>query len=93
VYFVNQCARIVNFDGQPGLDICAMTAFLYLIYAALGVGTWWGLTNYSELSMELSIGAGALVTAMLGQFHILATRIPKNGWMLSLLAQTLLKAQ
>lgn len=51
-----------------------MTAFLYLIYAGIGAGTWWGLSNYTELSMELSIGAGALVTAMLGQFHVLATR-------------------
>ena len=51
-----------------------MTAFLYLIYAGIGAGTWWGLSTYTELSMELSIAAGALATVMLGQFHILATR-------------------
>jgi len=51
-----------------------MTLLLYLVYAGIGAGAWWGLSNYTELSMELSIGAGALVMAMLGQFHILATR-------------------
>ena len=51
-----------------------MTAFLYLIYAGIGAGTWWGLSTYTELSMELSIAAGALATVMLGQFHILAMR-------------------
>ena len=51
-----------------------MTAFLYLIYAGIGAGTWWGLSTFTELSFELSIAAGALATAMLGQFHILATR-------------------
>ena len=51
-----------------------MTAFLYLIYAGIGAGTWWGLSNFTELSFEPSIAAGALVTAMLGQFHVLATR-------------------
>ena len=51
-----------------------MTAFLYLIYAGIGAGTWWGLSTYTELSFELSVAAGVFATAMLGQFHILATR-------------------
>ena len=55
-----------------------MTAFLYLIYAGFGAATWWALDTYTELSMELSIAAGALVTVMLGQFHILATRGGKD---------------
>ena len=40
----------------------------------IGAGTWWGLSTFTELSFELSIAAGVVTTAMLGQFHILATR-------------------
>ena len=55
-----------------------MTAFLYLVYAGIGAATWWALGEFTELSFELSVAAGALVTAMLGQFHILATRGGKD---------------
>lgn len=55
-----------------------MTAFLYLIYIAIGAGTWWCLSNFTDIGTELCIAAGAFVTVMLGQFHILATRKGKE---------------
>ncbi|MEO0882383.1 MAG: EAL domain-containing protein [Pseudomonadota bacterium] len=47
-----------------------MTAFLFLIYMALGGAAGWALTTQLAMSLPVSVGGGALVTLFLGQIHL-----------------------
>lgn len=49
-----------------------MTFVLYLLYMAIGGAIGYGVNIYAGLSLPLSIGAGAITTALLGQVHIMA---------------------
>ena len=51
-----------------------MIALFFVIYAAIGVGAGWGLFTYAGVEQTLAICAGAIVTALLGQVHLFATR-------------------
>ncbi|MEO1404965.1 MAG: EAL domain-containing protein [Pseudomonadota bacterium] len=47
-----------------------MTAFLFILYMALGGAAGWALASQLALGLPLSIGGGALVTLFLGQIHL-----------------------
>ncbi len=49
-----------------------MTFVLYMLYLAIGAGVGYGVHTYLGLSLPFSVGSGAIVTAILGQIHILA---------------------
>lgn len=51
-----------------------MIALIFLIYALIGVGAGWGLFTYAEVELTLSVCAGAILTALIGQVHLFATR-------------------
>lgn len=51
-----------------------MIAVFFLIYAAIGVGAGFGLFTYAGIELPLAVGAGAIVTALIGQVHLFATR-------------------
>lgn len=51
-----------------------MTILLFLIYAALGGAAGWGLFTYTTIGLPVSVAGGAIITALLGQIHLLATR-------------------
>ena len=51
-----------------------MIAVFFLIYAAIGAATGFGLFTYAGIELPLAIGAGAIVTALIGQVHLFATR-------------------
>lgn len=51
-----------------------MTIVLFLIYALLGGAAGWGLLTFTDIGLYGSIGGGAIVTALLGQIHLFATR-------------------
>ena len=53
-----------------------MIAVFFLIYAAIGVGAGFGLFTYAGIELPLAVGAGAIVTALIGQVHLFATRKP-----------------
>jgi len=54
-----------------------MTAILFLFYIALGGGAGWALLNFAEQPLAISVIGGAIVTLVLGQLHLLASR-PKQ---------------
>ncbi len=49
-----------------------MTFVLYMLYLAIGAGVGYGVHTYTGLSLPFSVGSGAVVTAILGQIHILS---------------------
>lgn len=51
-----------------------MALLFYLFYAALGGAAGWAAFTQAGLDMPLAIGGGALVTLVLGQIHLMATR-------------------
>ena len=48
-----------------------MTFVLFLLYAAIGGGVGYGVFTLTDVGMPLSIAAGGIATALLGQIHIL----------------------
>jgi len=50
-----------------------MTFVLFLLYAAIGGGAGYGVFTLTDVGLPLSIAAGGIVTALLGQIHLLAT--------------------
>ena len=51
-----------------------MIALIFLVYAAIGAASGWGLFTYAGVELPLAICAGAIITALLGQVHLFATR-------------------
>lgn len=51
-----------------------MIALFFMIYAMIGAGAGWGLYTYVGTALELSICAGAIITALIGQVHLFASR-------------------
>lgn len=51
-----------------------MVALYFLIYALIGAGTGWGLFTYAAIELPLAICGGAIITALMGQVHLFATR-------------------
>ena len=50
-----------------------MTFVLFLLYAAIGGGAGYGVFTLTDVGLPMSIAAGGIVTALLGQIHLLAT--------------------
>ncbi len=48
-----------------------MTAFLFLVYSALGGAAGWVLSTQAGQPLALSIGGGVVTTLVLGQLHLL----------------------
>ena len=51
-----------------------MVALYFLIYALIGAGAGWGLFTYAAIELPLAICGGAIITALMGQVHLFATR-------------------
>ena len=51
-----------------------MIAVFFLLYALIGAGAGYGLFTYAGIELPLAICAGAIVTALIGQVHLFATR-------------------
>ena len=51
-----------------------MIALYFMIYAMIGAGAGYGLHTYMGTEIPLSICAGAIVTALIGQVHLFASR-------------------
>ena len=51
-----------------------MVALYFMIYALIGAGAGWGLFSFASIELPLAIGSGAIITALLGQVHLFATR-------------------
>lgn len=51
-----------------------MVALIFMIYALIGAGAGWGLLTYASVELPLAICGGAIVTALIGQVHLFATR-------------------
>ena len=51
-----------------------MVAVFFMIYAAIGAGAGWSLFTYAGIELNLAIVAGAIITALIGQVHLFATR-------------------
>ena len=51
-----------------------MVAVFFMIYAAIGAGAGWGLYTYAGIDLTLAICAGAIITALIGQVHLFASR-------------------
>ena len=56
-----------------------MVAVFFMIYAAIGAGSGWALFTYAGIDLNLSIGAGAIITALIGQVHLFATRAGESS--------------
>ncbi len=48
-------------------------ALFFLLYAAIGAASGWGLYTYAGIELPLSVAAGAIVTALFGQVHLFAS--------------------
>ena len=55
-----------------------MIALVFLVYALMGAGAGWALHTYAAIELPLAICAGAIVTALIGQVHLFATRSGKS---------------
>ena len=55
-----------------------MIALVFLVYALMGAGAGWALYTYAAIELPLAICAGAIVTALIGQVHLFATRSGKS---------------
>ena len=51
-----------------------MVAVFFLIYALIGAGAGWGLFSFAAIELPLAICGGAIITALMGQVHLFATR-------------------
>ena len=51
-----------------------MIVLFFLFYAGIGASAAWVLLTFAALDLPLAICAGAVITALLGQFHLLLTR-------------------
>ena len=51
-----------------------MVAVYFLIYALIGAGAGWGLFSFAAVELPLAICGGAIITALMGQVHLFATR-------------------
>ena len=51
-----------------------MIALFFLLYAAIGASAAWVLLTFAALELPLAICSGAVITAILGQVHLLLTR-------------------
>ena len=56
-----------------------MVAVFFMIYAAIGAGAGWGLYTYAGIELTLAICAGAIITALIGQVHLFASRGGKSS--------------
>lgn len=56
-----------------------MIAVFFMIYAAMGAGAGWGLYTYAGIDLTLAICAGAIITALIGQVHLFATRAGESS--------------
>ncbi|HCE23333.1 MAG TPA: diguanylate phosphodiesterase, partial [Hyphomonas sp.] len=50
-----------------------MTFVLFLLYAAIGGGVGYGVFTLTDVGLPMSIAAGGITTALLGQIHLLAS--------------------
>jgi cyclic-di-GMP phosphodiesterase TipF (flagellum assembly factor) len=50
-----------------------MTSVLFLLYAAIGGGVGYGVFTLTDVGLPMSIAAGGITTALLGQIHLLAS--------------------
>ena len=55
-----------------------MIALVFILYALLGAGAGWALHTYAAIELPLAICSGAIVTALIGQVHLFATRSDKS---------------
>lgn len=55
-----------------------MIALVFLMYALMGAGAGWALHTYAAIELPLAICSGAIVTALIGQVHLFATRSGKS---------------
>ena len=51
-----------------------MIALFFMIYALIGVAAGWGVYTFAAVELPLAICGGAIMTALLGQVHLFATR-------------------
>ncbi len=51
-----------------------MIALYFIIYAAIGAASGWGLFTYAEIELPLAAAGGAIITALLGQVHLFAVQ-------------------
>ncbi|MEL7540026.1 MAG: EAL domain-containing protein [Pseudomonadota bacterium] len=51
-----------------------MVALYFLIYALIGAGAGWGLFSFAAIELPLAVCGGAIITALMGQVHLFATR-------------------
>lgn len=51
-----------------------MIALVFVIYALIGAGAGWGLYTYMGVELTLAVCSGAIITALIGQVHLFATR-------------------
>ncbi|MFN3212367.1 MAG: EAL domain-containing protein [Henriciella sp.] len=55
-----------------------MIALVFILYALMGAGAGWALFTYAAIDLQLAIGAGAIITALIGQVHLFSTRSGKS---------------
>ncbi|GAB5454300.1 MAG: EAL domain-containing protein [Henriciella sp.] len=55
-----------------------MIALVFLMYALMGAGAGWALHTYAAIELPLAICSGAIITALIGQVHLFATRSGKS---------------
>ncbi|MEM1148584.1 MAG: EAL domain-containing protein [Pseudomonadota bacterium] len=51
-----------------------MIALFFLVYTLIGVAAGWALYAFAEVDLALAICGGAILTALMGQVHLFATR-------------------
>lgn len=51
-----------------------MIALVFILYALMGAGAGWALHTYAAIELPLAICAGAIITALIGQVHLFASR-------------------
>lgn len=51
-----------------------MVALVFILYALIGAAAGWGLFTYASVELPMAIGGGAIVTALIGQVHLFASR-------------------
>lgn len=56
-----------------------MVAVYFLIYALIGAGAGWGLFSFAAIELPLAVCGGAIITALMGQVHLFATRASETS--------------
>lgn len=56
-----------------------MVALFFMIYALIGAGAGWGLFTYAAVELPLAVCGGAIITALIGQVHLFATRAGESA--------------